>query len=141
MATRPPIILSRVRRIEGGFAFIPNRFLHDGFITSLTAEERSLYLFLVLAADRNGMSYYGFERICAILEMPFETYHLSRNGLIDKDLLAFDGLRFQILSLPEYPWQKPSRPLKTWDDFAEDDPATIRKIIREALPGTINDKK
>src|SRR5690606_5797195 len=65
---RAPIRPERVRRTEGGFAFIPNRFLHGGFFASLDHLERSLYLFLVLAGDRNGVSYYAYDKICATLE-------------------------------------------------------------------------
>ena len=48
----------RVRKIEGSFAFIEHRFLRHGFWKSLKHHELLLYLFLVLAADRNGISYY-----------------------------------------------------------------------------------
>lgn len=41
----------------------PKRLLHDGFFASLTHAERSLYLFLVLTADRNGVSYYDQDRM------------------------------------------------------------------------------
>ena len=38
----------RIRRIDGGFSFIPHRFLTDGFLASLSQEELLLYFFLVL---------------------------------------------------------------------------------------------
>jgi len=94
----------RLRTIGGqSFAFIPHRFLRDGFLASLTADERSLYLFLVLAADRRGVSFYSYDRICTCLEMILEQYLDARNALIDKDLIAFDGTRFQVLFLPMSP--------------------------------------
>jgi len=40
----------RVRQIEGGFSYIPHRFITDGFLTSLTQKEFLLYLFLVLVS-------------------------------------------------------------------------------------------
>ena len=54
---RPPPRPDRIRRITGGFAFVPNEFLHHGFFASLGHTERSLYFFLVLAGDRNGVSF------------------------------------------------------------------------------------
>src|SRR5678815_3031676 len=48
---RPPPRPDRIRRITGGFAFVPNEFLHHGFFASLSHTERSLYFFLVLAGD------------------------------------------------------------------------------------------
>lgn len=135
VAHRPPIRPDRVRRIEGGFAFVQNRFLHDGFFASLSHPERSLYLFLVLAADRNGVSYYSYDRICTALEMVLDDYLAVRNGLIDKDLIAFDGTRFQVLALPAAPVFVPARPLVRNADFEEADPATVRTIIRNSLRG------
>lgn len=130
---RSPIIAERVRKIEGGFSFVPHRFLHGGFFASLRREELVLYFFLVLAADRNGVSFYGHDAICALLGATPEEYLLARNGLIEKDLLSFDGRRFQVLSLPKSPRLEESRPLETWADFEEHDPATIRQIIVREL--------
>jgi hypothetical protein len=54
---RPPLVPERVRAIRGqGFAFIPNRFLLEGFFAELSHDEMLLYLLLVLASDRSGMS-------------------------------------------------------------------------------------
>jgi hypothetical protein len=58
-----------------------------------------------------------------------------RNSLIDKDLLAFDGGRFQVLSLPPAPIipMPTPRALVTQDDFEDHDPATIHRLIRSSL--------
>ena len=42
----------RLRRIDGGFSFIPHRFLIDGFLAALEQKELLLYLFLCLVSDR-----------------------------------------------------------------------------------------
>ena len=131
---RTPILPERVRRIDGGFAFVPNRFLHGGFFASLSLVERSLYFFLLLAADRDGVSFYSCDRICASLEVTLDHYLAARNALIDKDLIAFDGARFQVLSLPPRPVLRPLPPLVTDDDFERHDPATIRHLIGSSLP-------
>jgi hypothetical protein len=130
---RTPPRPDRIRRISGGFAFVPNQFLHQGFFASLSHAERSLYFFLVLASDRNGVSFYAYDRICEALEITHEDYLLVRNSLIDKDLIAFDGSRFQVLSLPPVPVAPPRPPLVSQDDFEAHDPATIRNIIRTSL--------
>lgn len=122
-----------MRRIDGGFAFVPNRFLHEGFFASLSHAERSLYVFLVLAGDRNGVSFYAYDRICDLLELTLDEYLVVRDSLIDRDLIAFDGTRFQVLSLPPQPVVSARRPLATPDDFEEHDPATIRRIVRSSL--------
>ena len=130
---RPPPRPDRIRRITGGFAFVPNDFLHQGLFASLSHAERSLYFFLVLAGDRNGVSYYAHDRICDALELTLDEYLLVRNSLVDKDLIAFDGGRFQVLSLPPAPIVPPRRPLVTHEDLEGHDPATIEHIIRSSL--------
>lgn len=131
--SRAPIRPDRVRRINGqSFAFLPHRFLREGFLCSLTSTELRLYLFLVLAADRNGLSFYSFDRICAVLEVDLDDFLNARNGLIDKDLLAFDGTRFQVLSLPNRPRHTPVRELCP-TNFEDNDPATVRQQIRQSL--------
>jgi hypothetical protein len=93
--------LLRVRQINGGFSFIPHRFLTDGFLAALGQEELLLYLFLILASDRFGLSFYSYDSICTLLEISLDEYIASRNSLMDKDLIAFNGTLFQVLSLPQ----------------------------------------
>ncbi|MCF8077589.1 MAG: hypothetical protein K9K87_15665 [Desulfotignum sp.] len=93
----------RVRRINGGFSYIPHRFLTDGFLEDLSQKELLLYLFLVLASDRYGLSYYAYDRICLMLKLTGEEYVDARDNLLEKDLIAFDGTLYQVLDLPEKP--------------------------------------
>jgi hypothetical protein len=92
-----------------------------------------LYVFLVLVADRNGLSYYGYDHICTLLRFTLDDYLVARNGLIEKDLIAFDGHLFQVLSLPTQPLPARTRSLNTPEDMQRGDPATIRQIIRYSL--------
>jgi hypothetical protein len=92
---------NRVRKIQGSFAFIEHRFLRNGFYNNLTQHEIVLYLFLIMAADRQGLSYYSYDKICKHADLILDEYILARDGLIDKELIAFDGFFFQVLSLPE----------------------------------------
>lgn len=105
-----PLRPERVRRIQGSFTFVPSRFLHDGFLASLTLAETALYLFLLLASNRQGVSRYHYDRICDTLGVDGDTYIRARDGLIVKDLIAFDGNRFQVLSLPERPVSQTTAP-------------------------------
>lgn len=129
LPARAPIRPDRLRSTNGGFAFLPNRFLHGGFFASLSHPERSLYLFLVLAADRQGISYYRHDRICSTLETTLDEYLRARDSLIAKDLIAFDGSRFQVLSLPPSPVVQPRPPLLTQNDLDTHDPATVQQLI------------
>jgi len=100
MVTKKILNPDRIRQLEGGFSFIPHRFLTNGFLETLNQPELLLYIFLVLAADRYGLSYYSDKRICLLLRMTGEQYTTARDGLIKKDMIAFDGMLFQVLSLP-----------------------------------------
>ena len=109
MFTKKIINSKRVRRIKGGFSFIPHRFLTDGFLAALSQRELLLYLFLVLASDRHGLSYYAYDTICSLLRFTVDDYIEARNSLLEKDLIAFDGTLFQVLDLPSKPFTVPNQ--------------------------------
>jgi len=122
---------NRIRRIDGGFSFIPHRFLADGFLASLQQQELLLYLFLVLAADRYGLSYYSYDRICSLLQLGVEQYIAARDGLIKKDLVAFDSTLFQVLDLPLKPLPGPTVSRRSKNE----NPAPIAQVIQQSLKG------
>ena len=95
--------------------------------------ELLLYFFLVIVGDRDGVSFYSYDKICSLLKVHLDDYILARNGLIDKDLIAFDGHLFQVLSLPESPVQQARPLLKTEDDMLQKDPATVHRCICDGL--------
>lgn len=133
-ALREPLIPERVRRIAGqGFSFIPHRFLRDGFLELLARDELALYIFLILAGNRDGISFYRYDAICSTLALSLDDYIRARNRLIDNDLIAFDGTRYQVLSLPDEPRASPKAPLTTTEDFDNNDPATIRATILSSI--------
>ena len=115
---------NRLRRIDGGFSFIPHRFLTDGFLSSLSQKEILLYFFLILASDRHGLSFYSFDVICSYIELCVDDYIEARDGLIEKDLIAFNGTLFQVLDLPSHPTGRSCR---------DQSHSQIRKIIQQSL--------
>ena len=133
MIAKRPLCPERVRKITGSFAFLEHRCIRDGFWTSLSHHELLLYVFLVLVADRNGLSYYSFDKICALLHLSLDDYLRARNALIKKDLIAFDGHLFQVLSQPSSPLSQPAILLHSAQHMEQADPATIRQIIRNSL--------
>ena len=100
---------NRIRRIQGGFSFIPHRFVTGGFLAALQQKELLLYLFLVAVCDRHGLSFYSYDSICSLLQITVEQYIAARDALIQKELIAFDGTLFQVLDLPATP-SKPQTP-------------------------------
>jgi len=99
------LVPERIRKIQGSFAFIEHRFLRDGFWIGLNHHERLLYVLLVLIADRQGLSYYSYDKLCSLAGFTVDDYVAARNALMDQDLLAFDGTLFQVLDLPIKPAQ------------------------------------
>ena len=131
---RQPLLPERVRRIDGqGFAFLLHRFLRDGFLGALSHDQLALYVFLVLAGNRDGVSFYRYDAICSTLALSLDDYIVARNALIEKDLIAFDGTRYQVLSLPDAPQPAPRATLTTAEDLENHDPATIRAQILASI--------
>ena len=87
----------RLRRIEGSFAWIDHRLLRGGYLGIMTAQEHGLYLFLALAADRNGVSFYRQEKIADVLGLDSGQLHIARDRLIDLQLIAFQPNGFHQL--------------------------------------------
>jgi hypothetical protein len=102
----------RIRILQGGFSYIPHRFLTDGFLASLSQKEILLYFFLVLASDRHGLSFCSYDAICSFLQLSVDQYVEARDGLIKKDLIAVDGTLFQVLELPSRPAALQQRPIR-----------------------------
>ena len=130
-----PLEPDRIRKITGSFAFIEHRFLRDGFWASLDHHQLLLYLFLIIVADRSGLSYYSYDKICTLLHISVDEYILARNALIDQDMIAFDGYLFQVLSLPEKVTRPVSKTLKTQEQMQMHDPATISQLTLDAFWG------
>jgi hypothetical protein len=110
MPTKKPLPVlapERLRRPSSSFAWIDHRLRSSGLLSMLEPPELGLYLFLVLAADKDGLSCWRLDRIEH--EMPcFERSDLwkARDRLLQLDLVAFkpwrtsdpDGV-YQVLSI------------------------------------------
>lgn len=103
MISRTPINGHRIRKITGSFSWLDHRLITQGFLSTMQPYEMLLYFFLVLVGDRNGISFYRFDRICTLLKMDLDVFIKSRNGLVSKSLIAYQDGRFQVLQLPERP--------------------------------------
>jgi hypothetical protein len=81
----------RLRRIQHSFAWIDHRLLRSEFVHVMTHQDQSLYLFLALAADCNGVSFYRKEKAADILGLDAGEFEVARDRLIDMGLLAFEA--------------------------------------------------
>ena len=109
MVTKSLIIPERRRLLKPPFAWIDRQFLFHGFLAELSGPENLLYLFLILVADRDGLSFYSYDpaRRDHLLQLEVDDYLQARNGLTQKQLIAYDGRQFQVLALPERPQRSP----------------------------------
>lgn len=106
-----PIMPERIRNIrQCTFGWVDHNFLHRGFLNRLSQEELLLYYFLITVADRNGISYYDYERICQFLKLGLNDYFCARDRLCERSLIAVKDGVFQVLSLPEPSRLKPKLP-------------------------------
>ena len=101
MISKQPIYSNKIRKIIGSFSWIDHRILHDGYLKSMSPPEILLYFFLVLVGDKNGISYYCYDKICDLLKLNPNQFVEARNQLLNKSLIAHKNGRFQVLQLPE----------------------------------------
>jgi len=123
------IVPERRRQLEPPFAWIDRRFVFKGHMASLSPREMLLYFFLVLVADRDGLSFYSYDKICQHLKMDVDDYIQARNGLLQKNLIAFDGHQFQVLSLPAAPAPKSEPPVRALE--AQRDAQALGEIMSQ----------
>ena len=103
----PVLAPERLRRPPRSFAWIDHRLRSSGLLPLLEPTEIGLYLFLVLAGDRDGLSCWRLDRIQG--EMPCfgrSALWQARDRLLALDLIAFKPWRktdpdgaYQVLSL------------------------------------------
>ena len=127
MFAKTVIIPERRRSLVPPFAWVDRRFLFDGYLSRLSPKENLLYFFLVLVADRHGLSFYSYDRICQLLKLTVDDYIQARDGLIEKQLSAFDGRQFQVLALPRRAILKIPRPREVCE--SEKDAQVLKSLV------------
>ena len=155
-AARSLLRPQRPRTIERPFAWIPCRLLTDGLLADINRPGKLLYLFLAIAADRHGLSFYSDRRILETLGIDSAELQLGRTQLAEMDLLAFDGQTYQLLSLPtRSPNPTPPPPTTSASPqpisststtvslpeqpYVTEIPAQCRRILRKSLGCDFND--
>lgn len=99
---------ARVRRIQGSFAWIDHRLVRGGHLDRMTLCDLGVYVFLVLAADRHGVSFYRKDIISKKLGIDWGEFEESKARLLERGFIAFrpfwpgdgDGF-YQVLPLPQ----------------------------------------
>jgi hypothetical protein len=130
MAKPDAIVPARIRNIRHcTFGWVDHNFLHHGHLNRSSPPELLLYYFLLTVADRNGVSFYDYERICQFLKMEGDDYVRARNHLCERSLIAYQNGIFQVLSLPEStPVPGPAR--GQFHRFASQDFQSLKTILQ-----------
>lgn len=94
---------SRLRRVPTRFSWLDQRLIREGHLRGCCAEALALYLFLVLVADAQGLSWYSERRLCLELRTDPTGLAKARRTLQDADLIAYAAPFYQVLELPVGP--------------------------------------
>ena len=86
----------KTRNINGSFAWIDHRLIRNGFVKVMTHQDMVLYLFLVLVADKNGVSFYRKEKICKAVSLDYNQFEIAKDRLINMKLVVFES--YSVLS-------------------------------------------
>jgi hypothetical protein len=132
----------RIRRIHGGFSFIPHRFL-SRWIFGHRCSKRKYFSTCFWCSPPIAMDslFTATTRFAPCCKWILTSTSSARNGLIDKDLIAFDGTVFQVLELPATPVVSPTPFYATEKNFIK--PLNERSRPTGAcsalLPNTLSD--
>lgn len=85
------------------FSWVDHRLLSDEYFGRCSAAAWGLYLFLVVAGDAQGLSYYSDGAICQLLSLAPAELSGLRKELLAGDLIAYKKPLYQVLSI-EKPW-------------------------------------
>jgi len=84
---------ARVRKIEKSFAWLDHRLLRHGYLEVMSHHDLAVYVFLALAADRHGVSFYRKEKICDCVGIDWTEFEVARRRLMELSLIAFQPYR------------------------------------------------
>lgn len=90
---------SRIRRLPAHYSWVDHRLVRQNRLHALSAEALSLYLFLLVVADKDGISYYGKEKIHK--HLPVLSLATARDELIEQGLIAYLPPFYQVLEISD----------------------------------------
>lgn len=120
----PRVVVPRPERVRrpgpGGFGWLDARLHKQSWLALLTPDDLSVYTFLCLVANQQGVSWYRRDRMRQILAIADDALWRALKRLYALDLVAYrpfsrhasDGFH-QVLSLPSH---GPPTMMPSWDD-------------------------
>lgn len=120
-----------VRAPAGAFGWLDARLVREGWLTRVGAEATAVLAFLAIVADRQGVSFYGRDRIAVALDLDRGRVDRALERLLGERLVAFrpwrpggqDGV-WQVLPMP------PPAPPR-----ARSTPTAVANLVSDLLRG------
>jgi len=131
MITKHLLCPQRLRQIPPSFSWVDHRLVRHDHLPHADHRAWSLYLFLVIVADVEGLSYYSDRAIGRHLQMDPAQLTAARQQLVAADLLAFQKPLYQVLSLPE----DSRRTVPTATAPRSGQVQSVAEVLRRALEG------
>lgn len=100
----------RCRQLPKSFSWVDQRLVRKGHISAVDDSARALYLFLIIVADAEGLSYYSEVRICKIMGWEIPILCAARLALTQARLIAYCYPLYQVLELQAPPQSGASPP-------------------------------
>lgn len=104
-----PIYPERIRKTPKQFSWVDHRLVRDRYIDQCSHPSAALYLFLVTAADAQGLSYYSDRSLLQRLNLEDHDLAHARLELVRIGLIAYQKPIYQVLALDAFPLPVPTR--------------------------------
>lgn len=101
MIVKTPLKPTRI--LPKGYGWADHRPLRDGHLRPCTPSSLALYLLLVLAADGDGLSFYGDRLTGHLLSLTQAQLEEARGNLCRNGLIAWGAPLYQVLDVPRQP--------------------------------------
>ncbi len=87
---KAPFVRDRIRRIAPGFGWLDHRLVRDHYVERCSNGALALYLFLVIVADGDGVSWWSERSLSSRLGMEVDRLRQARTELEAADLIAYE---------------------------------------------------
>ena len=98
---KAPLVRDRIRRIGPGFGWVDHRLVREHYIEHCSHGALALYLFLIVVADADGVSWWSERSLGIRLGLDTDRLRQARAELEAADLVAFEHPVWQVLELKE----------------------------------------
>lgn len=136
MKTKPILCPQRLRHLPAQFSWIDQRLVRERHIQGRSPQALSLYLFLCVVADAQGLSYYSDPSASKFLGLSLEQLRAARAELVQAALIAYRSPFYQVLSLEPHNAPGPDLPLNSLPRTGQMLPLAevLRSILQQRQP-------